>query len=328
MLRSRSTKSCRLRRWSVRALACPASLKGVLSATAAASALAEGLRRAGIDVVELPVADGGEGTLDALHAGLGGTWRLAEVHDAFGHPREARWLELHDGVAAVEAAEAIPLDPERLDPISASSRGLGELVLAVGHPSQLVVGLGGTANVDGGAGLLESVSELPAPTRVACDALVPLRDAARLFAPQKGATPGQVLELEVQLAAMERLQPYAELPGAGAAGGLGAALASLGAELVAGAELVLDAVGFDPSSFDLVVTGEGTVDRTTAEGKAPGRVVGRCAAAGVRCAVFGGRVLQPLSGVENYALSGEPGRAADDLIELGERLGVALLSGP
>lgn len=311
----------------MRALACPASLKGVLSASAAASALGDGFRRAGVEVVELPLADGGEGTLDALHAALGGVWHRSGVHDAFGRPRQARWLELPDGGAAVEAAEAIPLNPERLDPRAASSRGLGELVLAVGRPSGLVVGLGGTANVDGGAGLLEAVSELAAPTRVACDALVPLRDAARLFSPQKGATPEQALELEARLAAMEELVPYSELPGAGAAGGLGAALASLGAELVPGADLVLDAVGFDASGFDLVVTGEGTVDETTAKGKAPARVAGRCAAAGVRCAVFGGRVVRPLPGVDTHALSGDPARAADDLIELGELLGVALLRG-
>jgi glycerate kinase len=311
----------------VRALVCPASLKGVLSATAAASALGEGLRRAGVDVVELPVADGGEGTLDALHTALGGTWRRAGVPDAFGRPREARWLELPGGEAAVEAAEAIPLDPQRLDPVEASSRGLGELVLAVGRPQRLVVGLGGTANVDGGAGLLEVVSELPAPTHVACDALVPLRDAARLFSPQKGATPEQAVELEARLAAMPELAPYAELSGAGAAGGLGAAFASLGAELVPGADLVLDAIGFDASGFDLVVTGEGTVDETTTEGKAPGRVAARCAAAGVRCAVFGGRVERPLPGAQTHALSGEPARAEDDLIELGGSLGVALLSG-
>src|SRR5436190_21057310 len=102
-----------------RTLACPASLKGVLSARDAAAALAEGLR-SGADVDELPVADGGEGTLDALHAALGGEWREAVVPDAFGRPRAARWLELAGGAAAVEAAEAIPLDPAQLDPFAAS----------------------------------------------------------------------------------------------------------------------------------------------------------------------------------------------------------------
>src|SRR6478735_10715095 len=96
-----------------RALASPASLKGVLSAGAAAAALAEGLRT-WAEVDELPVADGGEGTLDVLHSALGGEWRQAEVSDAFGRPRLARWLVLTDGTALLEAAEAIPLDPRRL----------------------------------------------------------------------------------------------------------------------------------------------------------------------------------------------------------------------
>jgi glycerate kinase len=305
---------------SARALACPASLKGVLSAPEAAGALAEGLRT-WAEVDELPVADGGEGTLDVLHSALGGEWRQAEVFDAFGRPRLARWLVLADGTALLEAAEAIPLDPRRLDPFAASSRGLGVLIRAVGTPRELYVGLGGTANVDGGSGLLEVLAELPAPTRVACDVDVPLVDAARVFAAQKGASPAQARELETRLLALEGLKPYASLPGAGAAGGLGAALASLGADLLPGAPLVLDLVGFDPSGYDLVVTGEGTVDRTTARGKAPGEVARRCAAAGVRCIVFGGRIDDAPVELEVIGLSGDPGQARQDLIALGILLG-------
>ena len=305
---------------SVRALACPASLKGVLSAREAAAALAEGLQ-AWAAVDQLPVADGGEGTLDVLHHALGGEWQEADVSDAFGHRRRARWLELSFGHAVVEAAEAIPLDRERLDPLAASSRGLGELILAVGSPRELLVGLGGTANVDGGAGLLDVLDGLPVPTSVACDVDVPLLDAARVFAAQKGAAPGEAAELEARLAARSDLAPYAQLPGAGAAGGLGAAFASLGAELVPGAARVLDLVGFDPSPYDVVVTGEGTVDATTVRGKAPGEVARRCRVAGVRCVVFGGRVVEPVEGVETIALSGEPARARADLMELGLGLG-------
>src|SRR5436853_218823 len=146
-----------------RTLACPASLKGALSARKAAAALAQGLREWS-DVDVLPVADGGEGTLDILQPVLRAEWRQAKVHDAFGRPRRARWLQLPTGEAAVEAAEAIPLDPRRLDPIAASSRGLGELIRAVGRPTHLHVGLGGTANVDAGAGLLEVLDALTAPT--------------------------------------------------------------------------------------------------------------------------------------------------------------------
>ncbi len=302
-----------------RALACPASLKGVLSAREAAAALAEGLR-SWAEVDELPVADGGEGTLDVLHAALGGEWRDAELADAFGRSRVARWLELPTGVSVVEAAEAIPLDPQRLDPFAASSRGLGELIHAVGQRRELLVCLGGTANVDGGAGLLAALGELPAPTRVACDVDVPLVDAARLFSVQKGASPADAAELEARLVAMPELAPYADVPGAGAAGGLGAALASLGAELLPGAPLVLDLVGFDPAGYDLVVTGEGTVDRTTVRGKAPGEVARRCAAVGVRCVVFGGRISEALPELETIPLSGNPNRAAKDLVALGRFL--------
>ena len=303
-----------------RALASPASLKGVLSAHDAAAALAEGLRSwAGVD--EVPVADGGEGTLDVLQAALGGRRREAKVSDAFGRPRSARWLELPSGAAVVEAAEAIPLDPARLDPLAATSRGLGELIREVGSPAELLVCLGGTANVDGGAGLLDVLDVLPAPTRVACDVDVPLVDAARLFAAQKGASAEDAARLEAALNAMQRLEPYADLPGAGAAGGLGAALASLGAELMPGASFVLELIGFDVSSYDLVVTGEGTVDRTTTRGKAPGEVARRCVAAGVRCVVFGGLVTESIDGAETVALSGDPSRARVDLAELGLRLG-------
>jgi glycerate kinase len=301
------------------ALACPASLKGVLSAGEAAAALAEGLRSSAC-ADELPVADGGEGTLDVLHAALGGEWQEVEVGDAFGRPRRARWLALADGSAAVEAAEAIPLDPGLLDPLAASSRGLGEVIRAVGTPRELLVALGGTATVDGGGGLREVLAGLPAPTRVACDVDVPLVDAARVFAAQKGASAEDARELEERLLALAELAPFRDLPGAGVAGGLGAALAALGAELVPGARLVLDTIGFEPAGYDLVVTGEGTVDGTTTRGKAPGEVARRSRAAGIRCVVFGGRVVEPVPGVDTLALSGRPERARDDLVALGTRL--------
>jgi len=275
------------------------------------------------EVDQLPVADGGEGTLDVLHAALGGDWHEVEVPDAFGRQRVARWLLTADGAALVEAAQAIPLDPRRLDPFAASSRGLGELIQAVGQPRELQVFLGGTANVDGGAGLLEVLDELPAPTRVAYDVGVLLLDAARVFAAQKGATPDDARKLEARLLGLAELKPYADLPGAGAAGGLGAALASLGGDLLPGAPLVLDLVGFDPSGYDVVVTGEGTVDRTTTLGKAPGEVARRCALAGVRCVVFAGRIGEAPPELEVLPLSGNPARAKNDLVELGRFLGEA-----
>ena len=279
--------------------------------------------RSWAEVDQLPVADGGEGTLDVLHAALGGDWHEVEVSDAFGRQRVARWLLTADGAALVEAAQAIPLDPRRLDPFAASSRGLGELIQAVGQPRELQVFLGGTANVDGGAGLLEVLDELPAPTRVAYDVGVPLLDAARVFAAQKGATPEDARKLEERLLGLAELKPYADLPGAGAAGGLGAALASLGGDLLPGAPRVLDLVGFDPSGYDVVVTGEGTVDRTTTLGKAPGEVARRCALAGVRCVVFAGRIGEAPAELEVIPLSGDPARTKNDLVELGRFLGEA-----
>ncbi|HET9462241.1 MAG TPA: glycerate kinase [Gaiellaceae bacterium] len=311
----------------MRALLCPASLKGVLSARAAAGALGRGFREAGADVTELPVADGGEGTYEALASALGGEFREAVVSDPLGRPVPARWLRLPDGRAVIEAAAAIGLpllEPEERNPLRASSRGLGELVLAAlaELPSALVVGLGGTATVDGGEGLRECVRELPVPTVALCDVRTRLGDAARLFGPQKGASASDVEELERRLAAMEELAPYADLPGSGAAGGLGAAFAALGAELVPGASEVLDLLGFAAHvrDHDVVVTGEGQIDETTAEGKAPGEVAARCAVAGVRCVVFGGRVRAEMPGAETIALSGDPSRAEADLVELGRRL--------
>ena len=261
-------------------LACPASFKGVLSARAAAAALADGFEQAGVECTQLPLADGGEGTVDALGA----------------H---------RDGATVVEAAQAIPFDPAGLDIMAASSRPLGELLAGLAA-DRLLVGLGGTANMDAGAGLLEVLDALPAPTRVLCDVQTTLYDAPRLFGPQKGATPEQVAELERRFRST-------------------AALASLGAELVPGAATILDLLGFDPGGYALVVTGEGRVDATTVEGKAPAEVVVRCREADVPCVVCAGIVVEPLAGVETIALSGDPARAADDLVELGLRLGTRLL---
>jgi glycerate 2-kinase len=303
-----------------RALACPASLKGVLTSAEAANALGEGFDRAGIEWDAAPVADGGEGTVVALCGDEVGHY---DARDAFGRPRSALVGRLDDALV-VEAAEVLPFDAERLDALAASSRGLGEL-LAQLTASRFVVGLGGTATMDAGVGLLDALDTLPGRMTVLCDVQTTLYDAPRLFGPQKGATPEQVEELEARFRSLSALAPFAALPGSGAAGGLGAALASLGAELVPGARTALDLIGLDVRGYDLVVTGEGRVDATTAEGKAPAEVVRRCADAGVRCVVFGGAVIEPLAGVETLALSGDPARATDDLVELGGRLGRRLV---
>jgi len=301
----------------VNALASRASLKNVLSARQAAAVLARGLRRAGADAEELPLADGGEGTADVLGAEV---VRLERVHDAFGRERDAPVRELPDGTVVVESADAIPLDPARLDVHAASSRGLGELIARVADCPRLVVCLGGTATMDAGDGLLEVLHALPAPTTVLYDTRATLAEAPRLFGPQKGALADDVAELEARFA--DHHWSFAKLPGSGAAGGLGAALAALGAELIPGAAYVLEAVGFREraAGADLVVTGEGTVDLTTFQGKAPGEAVAICAEVGVRCVLFGGRVED---GVEALPLSGDPSRAVVDLEELGLSLGGA-----
>ncbi len=318
----------------MRAVAAPASLKGVLSPVEAAASIGAGLRRVdGLDVLELPVADGGEGTASVLNAALGGTWRTSLVHDPRGRPIEARWLVLDDGTAVIESAAALglPLLAENeLDPLSATTHGFGELLLAAlaGQPSSLLVCLGGTATVEGGVGMREVASGQlrGVPMRVACDVRNPLlgpRGAARAFGPQKGADAETVEELERRLASLDELTPFRDVPGAGAGGGLGAALASLGAELLPGSELVLDVLRFDERvrGADLVITGEGTVDASTLEGKAPGAVRRRCELLAVRCELFGG-IVAP--GFDARALSGRRELARDDLARLGEELGLSL----
>jgi glycerate kinase len=315
------------------ALASPASLKGVADSASAAAHLAAGLRKH-VTAEELPVADGGEGTAGVLHATRGGEWSTVRVSDPLGRPVTARWLALPDGAAVVDSAEAVGLPlvaVQERDPLRASTRGLGELVLAIlaEQPREVLVGVGGTATVDGGAGMRAVVGPAfrGARVRVLCDVRNPLlgeRGAARVYGPQKGADPDAVEELERRLASLSELEPFRDLPGAGAGGGLGAGFAALGAELCDGASLVLDTIGFDEHArrADLVVTGEGTVDRTTFEGKAPGAVVRRCEALGVSCVLFGGIVRD---GVDARPLSGRIGSAAEDLAELGEELGRGLL---
>jgi glycerate 2-kinase len=290
----------------MRALAAPASLKGVLSAADAAEALAEGLRRGGAEADALAVADGGDGTVEVLQRALGGERRTARVSAPLGGHLDASYTVLPSNTVLLGTAEVLGFGTvPRLDPLRASSRGLGELILATASGAdELLVCLGGTVTVDAGAGMREVLDELPCPTRVLYDVRSRPRDAAYVFAPQKGATPEQLDELAELMAGLP------DVEGGGAAGGLGGAFAALGATLVPGAKLVLDLIDFDPRGYDLVVTGEGAVDETTFAGKAPGEVMRRCDEAGVRCHLFSAR----------DDLSGDPARARDDLVGLGERL--------
>ena len=272
--RTRRTRS-RGRRRHVRALACPASLKGVLTAPAAAAALAEGLRAGGADVDELPVADGGEGTAEALWLALGGDWHEADVHDAFGRPRRARWLRAagrHGRRRGSRGDAARPAPGSTRSRRRAAASASSSRPCSRDGPAALLLALGGTATMDAGAGFLEVVRELPVPARVACDVTATLAEAPRALRAAEGRRAGGDRRARTAVRRARRACVFQHKPGGGAAGGLGAALASLGAELVPGAALVLDAIGFDASGYDLVVTGEGRVDATTALGKAPGEV--------------------------------------------------------
>ena len=284
----------------MRVVIAPDKLAGTYTASEAAAALADGWRsvRPDDDVRTAPLADGGEGTAEALLAARGGEWRTARVHDAAGRPRLARFALLADGTAAVDVAEACGRQTVAdlpLDPLGASSFGAGELITAaVGAGAKLiVVGVGGTASTDGGAGLQEALGTATPDVEVvaALDVRNPLLGpdgAAAVFGPQKGASPEQVAVLERRLAAL-RL-PTADLPGAGAGGGIGAMLMRLGARGVPGAGLVAEAAGLDRllEGADLCVTAEGRIDRGTLGGKVVATVADKCARTRVKCIAVGG----------------------------------------
>lgn len=317
----------------MRVLVAPCSYKGTLTAAAAAEALARGVEAAGATAERLPVADGGEGTLDTLAAPLGLTPTVHRVPGPLGEPWSAR-LGHAAGLAVVELAEAAGLARmPRLDAGRASTEGVGHLVRAAldGGGRRLWVTLGGSATTDGGLGLLTALGVRAededgrplapgglallgvrrvdlsgvdrrlagADLRALCDVAVPLlgpAGAARRYAPQKGADPETVARLELGLArwaaALEAAtgRRLRDLPGAGAAGGTGLGLAALGFALVPGAATVLDALGFDAAlaRADLVLTGEGRADASTADGKAPAEVIRRARAAGVPVVLVAG----------------------------------------
>ena len=278
----------------MRVVAAPDKFKGTATAAAAAAAVAEGAAAAGADCDQAPMADGGEGTLEAL----GGPNRSSTVTGPLGRPVTAAW-RLRDGVAVIEAARASGLvlagGPEANDPMAATTAGVGELIGAAvaAGARRVLVGVGGSATTDGGLGALKA---MPSAARlrgvrieVACDVATRFTDAAAVFAPQKGASAAQVelltrrLERLAQIYADERGVDVAGLPGAGAAGGLAGGLAAAGAELVSGFDLVADEIDLCGriEGADLVVTGEGRLDDTSFEGKVVGGVARLARAAGV-----------------------------------------------
>ncbi len=326
----------------MRVLCCPDSFKESMSAVEAAAALARGVERVwpDADVVSCPLADGGEGTVSALMAAMGGELLQIPTSDALGNPIVGTIGFVPErSLAVVEVASACGIElipPDRRDAEAASTFGVGQLLLAALElgAREVIVGLGGSATTDAGSGMLAAlgvrfrdadgvelspggaslerlaevdISGLDARLagirwRAACDVDNPLlgsEGAAVVFAPQKGASPESVVRLDAALSRWADVTEDAlgvsvrDLPGAGAAGGLGAAfVAFLAADLTPGIDLVLDAVGFESlvGGVDVVFTGEGSVDSQSSSGKVPWGVARRAAQVGVPVIVFGGRV--------------------------------------
>ena len=325
----------------MKVLFAPDKFAGTLTAAEAADAMASGWRRArpDDDVVLRPMADGGEGTVDVIRAARrDATSHVTEVADARGTAVDATWLMLADATAVIESAEACGLSrlpPEDRDPLRLTTYGVGQLLLAAraAGAHRVVVGLGGSATVDGGAGAATALGHRllradgngvkvgggnlaeirtirvgpPFDTAVvlASDVTNPLlgeHGAAAVFAPQKGADEAGVAQLEAGMRVWADVverdlegDVWRDLPGAGAAGGLGFALAAFtGAQIRSGAEVIGDLVGLGDavSGTDLVVTGEGSLDAQTEAGKAPEHVRQCAVAAGAATAVIAGRVAE------------------------------------
>jgi glycerate kinase len=283
----------------------PDSFKGTLRATEVALAIGAGLEAAGLPVDLCPIADGGEGTLDALIAALDGDTIRTRVSDPLGRPVEAAF-GLGGTIAIIEMAAASGLgrvsEAER-DPLAASTYGTGELIAAAvdAGARTVYIGAGGSATTDGGAGAIRAIADRgglrSARLVVLSDVRTPFEDAARVFGPQKGADAVRVARLTKRLNAHARRLPRDPrgVPMTGAAGGLAGGLwASFGAELVSGASFVLDAVGFETRmrASRAVVTGEGKLDQQSLAGKAVSEVATRARQSGVPChAIVGTREL-------------------------------------
>jgi glycerate kinase len=276
-----------------------------MSAAQVAEAIGRGLERAGRPVDLCPVADGGEGTLEALMPAVEGELCTVTVSDPLGRPVEASFA-LGDRAAVLEMAAASGLglvEPEERDAIAASTFGTGELIMAAVEAGAevVVLGVGGSATTDGGTGAVRAIHEAGGLSRarvvVLCDVRTPFEQAARVFGPQKGADPAAVVRLTKRLndQARRMARDPRGVPMTGAAGGLSGGLwAELGAELVPGAQYVLDAVDFDRRlrAARAVVTGEGKLDQQSLAGKLVSEISTRARQAGVPChAIVGTREL-------------------------------------
>ncbi len=304
------------------------------------------------EVLSLPMADGGEGTVDAVVAATGGELRALTVTGPLGEPVEAEYGVLPDGTAIMEMASAagIELIPAvRLNPLEATTYGCGELLrhLIEAGQTQIVMGIGGSATVDGGTGMAQALgfvfrdadgreiterggkilskiaridrAEVGARIRVACDVTNPLtgpNGAAAVFGPQKGATPEMVESLDAGLANLRRVATTADAPGDGAAGGLGYGLrAFCAAEIVSGANLIAETVGLPAAleGADLLITGEGRTDGQTASGKLCSVLAGLARERGAKTLLLSGALhgeLDPFLEVFDYAFSISAGHSS------------------
>jgi glycerate 2-kinase len=287
-----------------RHLVAPDSFKGTFSAAEVAAAIGEGLREAGAEADLCPVADGGEGTLDALLAAAGGRRLEAPAHDPLRRPITAEFGLLEDGetaVVEVAAASGLPLlAPHERDPERTDTYGTGELIAAAiaAGARNVLVAAGGSGTTDGGRGAIEALREGGGTDGVAieilCDVETPFEDAARVFGPQKGADPAAVAQLSERLAEFAGTLPRDPrgMPMGGCAGGLSGGLwAAFDARLRPGASYVLDLLEFDRrlAAADAAISGEGRIDDQSLRGKLIGTVAARCRAAGRTLDVIVGR---------------------------------------
>ncbi|HET6949534.1 MAG TPA: glycerate kinase [Acidimicrobiales bacterium] len=294
----------------MRVVVAPDKMRGTATAREVAAAVGRAAAAAGWDADEVPVADGGEGTLDVL----GGPNRTTTVTGPLGEPVDAEW-RLSGRTAVVEMARASGLalagGAAGNDPVGASTAGTGELVAAAvdAGARRVLVGVGGSATTDGGLGALRALYPLHrlagVDIVVLCDVRTCFVDAAPIFAPQKGASAAQVELLRRRL---ERLADVyladhgvdvRRIDGAGAAGGLAGGLAVAGARLAGGFDAVADELGLPDliEGADLVVTAEGFLDEQSFEGKVVGGVADLAAAAGVPCVAIVGEVVEDLDAV-------------------------------
>lgn len=285
----------------MRVVAAVDKFRGSASAAQIAGAIGHACWEIGLDCDEFAMADGGEGTLDAL----GGPNRTTKVTGPLGAPVDAEW-RFHRGTAVIESARASGLDliggAEHNSPLDATTAGTGELIRAAVTlgAQRIIVALGGSATTDGGLGAIDAIAH-PARLRgvevvVAADVRTHFVDAARVFGPQKGATEAQVRLLTRRLEGLaDRYQTefgvdVRTVDGAGAAGGLAGGLAALGARIVPGFELVADELDlFDAlEGAHLVITGEGRLDQQSFDGKVVGGVADLASEYGVACGAIVG----------------------------------------